>query len=230
MLVPPDRFQSLARLTESAFQGQSVSQYEGVCLHKDGRRIHVSVTGCPLRNSSGEVAAIAAILRDTSERHEAGHTRALLASIVESSNDAIQAVTLDGTIVSWNSGSEALFGYSSQEIIGRNAALLVPPDRSANSVSKSACGGFLGHVPYDLICMDIMMPEMDGHEAVREVRAMEHARGVLPDYGAKIIMTTTIDDIREVILCFKELCDEYLMKPIDLARLLAFMKSYAMVA
>ncbi len=82
---------------------------------------------------------------------------------------------------------------------------------------------------FDLICMDIMMPEMDGHEAVRHMRALEKSRGIHPTYGAKIIMTTTVDDVREVILCFKELCDEYLMKPIDLAKLLGHMKSYGFV-
>ena len=44
--------------------------------------------------------------------------------------------------------------------------------------------------PYDLICMDIMMPEMDGKEAVKQVRAMEEARGISSINGAKIIMTT----------------------------------------
>jgi two-component system chemotaxis response regulator CheY len=82
---------------------------------------------------------------------------------------------------------------------------------------------------FDLICMDIMMPEMDGHEAVRHMRALEKSAGIYPNYGARIIMTTTVDDVREVILCFKELCDEYLMKPIDLAKLLGHMKSYGFV-
>ena len=82
---------------------------------------------------------------------------------------------------------------------------------------------------YDLICMDIMMPEMDGREAVRQVRAMEEAHGILSTYGAKIIMTTAVDDIKEVIRCFQELCDAYLVKPIDLAKLLSHMKSYQLV-
>jgi two-component system chemotaxis response regulator CheY len=79
---------------------------------------------------------------------------------------------------------------------------------------------------YDLICMDIMMPEMDGREAVRQIRAMEDAQGVLSTYGAKIIMTTAVGEVKEVIRCFRELCDAYLVKPIDLSQLLAHLKSY----
>jgi two-component system, chemotaxis family, chemotaxis protein CheY len=82
---------------------------------------------------------------------------------------------------------------------------------------------------YDLICMDIMMPEMDGREAVRQVRALEEEHGILSTYGAKIIMTTAVDEIKEVIQCFRELCDAYLMKPIDLAELRGHMKSYQLV-
>ena len=82
---------------------------------------------------------------------------------------------------------------------------------------------------YELICMDIMMPEMDGREAVRQVRAMEEAGGILSTYGAKIIMTTAVDDVKEVARCFNDLCDGYLTKPIDLAQLLSQMKSYRLV-
>jgi len=83
--------------------------------------------------------------------------------------------------------------------------------------------------PYDLICMDIMMPEMDGLEAVRQVRALEKTHGVLSSCGSKIVMTTTVDDIRQVSQCFQELCDAYLRKPIDLNELLNTMKSYQLV-
>ena len=82
---------------------------------------------------------------------------------------------------------------------------------------------------YDLICMDILMPEMDGREAVRQVRALEEEHCIFSTSGAKIIMTTTVDDIKEVFRCFKELCDAYLMKPIDLAQLHGHLKSYHLV-
>jgi two-component system chemotaxis response regulator CheY len=82
---------------------------------------------------------------------------------------------------------------------------------------------------YDLICMDIMMPEMDGCEAVRQVRALEESRGIYSGTGVKIIMTTTVQEIKEVFRCFKELCDAYLVKPIDLRELLSHMRSYQLV-
>jgi two-component system, chemotaxis family, chemotaxis protein CheY len=83
--------------------------------------------------------------------------------------------------------------------------------------------------PYDLICMDIMMPQMDGKEAVKQVRAIEEARGVLSPCGAKIIMTTAVTDMKDVMQSFKELCDAYLFKPIDTSKLLGELKSFQLV-
>ena len=82
---------------------------------------------------------------------------------------------------------------------------------------------------YDLICMDIMMPEMNGREAVRLVRTLEEDHGILMTHGAKIIMTTAVDDIREVFRCFRELCDAYLVKPIDLTQLLSTLRAFKLV-
>ena len=82
---------------------------------------------------------------------------------------------------------------------------------------------------YDLICMDIMMPEMDGQTAVREIRALEEATGTLSTRGARIIMTTALDDVKNVVQSFKSLCDAYLFKPIDTGKLLGHIKDLHLV-
>jgi len=83
---------------------------------------------------------------------------------------------------------------------------------------------------YDLICMDILLPEMDGQEAVRHIRSLEQDRGILPPDGVKIIMTTAVDDIKEVMRSFQDLCDAYLVKPVRLGDLLKHVRDFGLVA
>jgi two-component system, chemotaxis family, chemotaxis protein CheY len=82
---------------------------------------------------------------------------------------------------------------------------------------------------YDLICMDIMMPEMDGQAAVKEIRAIEEAGGTTSTNGAKIIMTTALDDVKNVVQSFQSLCDAYLFKPIDASKLLGHMRDFHLI-
>lgn len=78
--------------------------------------------------------------------------------------------------------------------------------------------------PYDLICLDIMMPQMDGQAALREIRGMEEARGILSSDGAKLLMTTALNDMQNVSTAYCELADGYLVKPIDRTELVAFLE------
>jgi PAS domain S-box-containing protein len=63
------------------------------------------------------------------ERKRAEETRARLAAIVESSDDAIIGKTMEGTVISWNRGAERLFGYLAEEVIGKPVTVVIPPDR-----------------------------------------------------------------------------------------------------
>jgi two-component system, chemotaxis family, chemotaxis protein CheY len=82
--------------------------------------------------------------------------------------------------------------------------------------------------PYDLICLDIMMPEMDGYEALKEIRGMEESRGVPSSVCARIFMTTALHDMRNVIQAFNGSCDAYLLKPIDKAKLLKQLNEFGL--
>jgi PAS domain S-box-containing protein len=128
LLFPPDRHPLIAQVKTQVLKGKSISGHHGFALRKDGTRFPASTTACPIRDASGTVTAISVVLRDVSDKDEAANARALLASIVDSSGEAILGVSLDGTIVTWNRGAAELFGYSSQEIIGTNVLVLSPPD------------------------------------------------------------------------------------------------------
>jgi two-component system chemotaxis response regulator CheY len=77
--------------------------------------------------------------------------------------------------------------------------------------------------PYDLVCLDIMMPEMDGHAALKEMRALEELKGIDSTHGAKIIMTTSLGDVKNVAAAYQALCDGYLLKPVDKRKLLGLL-------
>jgi len=74
--------------------------------------------------------------------------------------------------------------------------------------------------PYDIICMDIMMPGMSGLEALQRIRQEEERTGRTRSDGAKVIMITAKDDSESIAQSFQQLCDAYLTKPVDMRDLL----------
>ena len=74
--------------------------------------------------------------------------------------------------------------------------------------------------PYDLLCLDIMMPEMNGHEVLRSVRELEEQNEIHGLDGVKIIMTTALDDSKNIFAAFREQCEAYLVKPIRKEKLI----------
>lgn len=69
--------------------------------------------------------------------------------------------------------------------------------------------------PYDLICLDILMPVMDGFEALKAIRGYEEERGIFGQQRVKVIMITGRDDSKSVLTSFREGCEGYVVKPVE---------------
>ncbi|MCB0283023.1 MAG: response regulator [Calditrichaeota bacterium] len=66
---------------------------------------------------------------------------------------------------------------------------------------------------YDAVFLDIMMPKKNGLEVLQEIREFEHDKDIMGLDGAKIIMTTALDDSKNVLSAFKKGCEGYIVKP-----------------
>lgn len=87
------------------------------------------------------------------------------------------------------------------------------------AVIRTVTGDLLKQQPFDLICLDIMMPGLDGQACLRCIRAIEHGFGLVGGAGAKILMTTGLDAPESILSAFRSQCEGYLIKPIDRTRL-----------
>jgi PAS domain S-box-containing protein len=95
-------------------------------LRKDGSEFPVEISLSPLETEQGVLVSSA--IRDISDRKRTEAEFSRLATIVESSDDAIFSKDLNGVILSWNAAAAALYGYARQEALGRDVSLLIPPD------------------------------------------------------------------------------------------------------
>jgi PAS domain S-box-containing protein len=129
LIIPPDRIEEEDYIINEVRRGRKVDHFETVRRAKDGRLIPISLTVSPIVDTRGKVIGASKIARDISERKRADEKQAVLAAIVETSDDAIVSKTLQGIITSWNKAAEKMFGYTELEAVGQHITLIIPPER-----------------------------------------------------------------------------------------------------
>lgn len=131
-LLMPERFQRMHRDGLDRFLSTGEARVVGRTVELVGRRrdgIEFPIELSLAHWKAGSEDYFTAVVRDITERKRAEEDRHRLAAIVESSDDAIVGLTLEGVITSWNAGAQRLYGYAADEVVGRSLSLLIPPGR-----------------------------------------------------------------------------------------------------
>lgn len=129
-------------------EGRIQDGVEVIAERPDGTRFWLMPYPRLLRDAESRVIGGINMLLDITEQKDAARAGALLAAIVDSSDDAIVSKTLDGVITSWNQSAERLFGYTAEEAIGQHVTLIVPADRlheEATIIGKLRRGERIDH-------------------------------------------------------------------------------------
>ncbi|MFL5802378.1 MAG: PAS domain S-box protein [Roseiflexaceae bacterium] len=145
---PDDREADLVRVRR-ALAGEIYShQVEKRYIHKNGDIVWVQLSSLLVRDERDQPLYFISQVQDITTRKQADEVRARLAAIVDSSDDGIIGVTLDGMILSWNVGAERIYGYTAEEMIGRSAAMLMLPgqlDELGQIITRIRCGERITH-------------------------------------------------------------------------------------
>ena len=163
------------RMWETIRSGMSW-QGDLVNRRKDGKLYTEEMRIAPIRDPQGAISGYLAIKRDVTGQRAAEQAQALLASIVASSEDGICSADLEGNILSCNRGAEKLLGYASEELIGRNLALVLPSqrrERLREILESVAKGGAVS--PYDAILLAKDDSRVDVSFSISAIRNAEGA-------------------------------------------------------
>lgn len=124
-------------------ENRPIRGMEAIAERPDGTRVPFVPFPTPIHDASGTLIGAVNMLVDITDRKQTDVQALRLASIVETSTDAIISKDINGIITSWNQGAEQLFGYKAEEMIGKSVTLLIPSDRQAEErvILGKICSG-----------------------------------------------------------------------------------------
>jgi two-component system sensor kinase FixL len=123
MLVPADRAIEVTNILERIRRGERVDHFETVRVRRDDQRIEVSLSVSPVKDATGRVIGASVIARDVSEERR---NEARVRSMLDAAVDSIVVIDTRGVIQLVNPAVERMFGYTAEELLGRNVAALMP--------------------------------------------------------------------------------------------------------
>jgi len=142
-VIHPDKLDECRELFRRVMSGEKIPTVETAFITSDGEKVFVE-GNVNVRMRNGEVEYSRAIFRDVTEKIKFQRELERLAAIVESSGDAIVSYDLDGNIMDWNRGAEVIYGYSADEVEGKNISILMDEeelDRLQDMISEVKSGG-----------------------------------------------------------------------------------------
>jgi PAS domain S-box-containing protein len=166
---------------------------------KDGSLYTEDMRIAPVKGAQGELAGFIAFKRNVTEQHAAEEARRLVSAIVESSEDAINSATTEGTILTWNHGAEVLLGYSRDEAVGQSLSMIALPERRpilSRILDTVRDGGSVN--PYDTV---LLRKDGTSAEVSFSVSPVRDAS------GAVVGVSGIARDIRQRALAERKLAD-----------------------
>jgi two-component system sensor kinase FixL len=134
-IIPPELVEEETAILARVSSGEKLTHFETKRLTRDGRSIPVSLTISPIHSNTGEVIGISKIARDLTEAQRAAQAlqqrEALLQSILDTVPDGVVVIDEQGVVQSFSPAAERMFGYTAEEIVGRNVNVLMPAPQAA---------------------------------------------------------------------------------------------------
>lgn len=127
-IVPPENRDEHRALRERVMQDDAFTDLEVVRQNKAGNRLVISLSTAPLRDHHGAINGLFGLIVDVTERKRAEEQLLRQAQVLDQIHDAVVSMDMSGVVESWNKGAERLFGYSSEQAVGRNMVFLYPEE------------------------------------------------------------------------------------------------------